>query len=85
MNLKEKCSLEKHQENNAIKYCPECRIYICNKCDNHHTSLFINHHPFDLNSDNEIFTGFCKEKEHYILKYFCKLIINYVVLLVLLN
>ncbi len=27
MNLKEKCSLEKHQENNAIKYCPECRIY----------------------------------------------------------
>jgi len=67
-----KCSLEEHKEINAIKFCPECRIYMCNKCDNHHFSLFKNHHSFDINKGNEIFTGICKEKNHYELKYFCK-------------
>ena len=72
MNSKERCSLEEHKENNAIKYCPECMIYICNKCDIHFSSLFKNHHPYNINSNNEIFIGFCQEKNHYKLKYFCK-------------
>ena len=67
-----KCSLEEHKEINAIKYCPECRIYMCNKCENHHLSLFKNHHSYNINKENEIFTGICKEKDHYELKYFCK-------------
>ena len=67
-----KCSFEEHKEINAIKYCPECRIYMCNKCDNFHSSLFKNHHPNNLENEEEIFTGICKEKNHYKLKYYCK-------------
>ena len=49
------------------------QIYMCNKCDNTHSSLFRKHHPYNLNQENIIFTGFCKEKDHHnILKYFCK-------------
>ena len=35
--------------------------------------LFKNHHPYKLNKEEEIFTGFCKEKNHpNKLEYFCK-------------
>ena len=30
MEEERKCSLEEHKEIKAIKYCPECRIYMCN-------------------------------------------------------
>ena len=74
MDETRKCSLEEHKEINAIKYCPECRIYMCNKCTNYHSSpLFKNHHPYNVNAEEEIFTGFCKEKNHNNkLDYFCK-------------
>ena len=68
-----KCSSEEHKELDAISFCPECRIYMCNKCQNHHTPLFKNHHSHNLNKGEEIFTGFCKEKNHpNRLEYFCK-------------
>ena len=68
-----KCSLEEHKEINAIKYCPECKIYLCNKCDNMHSTLLKNHHPYNINNNLEIFTNICKEKNHINeLKYFCK-------------
>ena len=70
---KQTCSFEEHKEVNAIKYCPECRIYMCNKCETFHSNLFKNHHPYNLNTDiDDLFTGYCKEKDHYKLKYFCK-------------
>jgi len=72
MEFNKKCSLEEHKEIDAIKYCPECRIYMCNKCDNMHSTLLKNHHPNNIKDDNEIFNGVCKEKNHYELKYFCK-------------
>ena len=73
MELSKKCSLEEHKEISAIKYCPQCRIYICNKCENYHSFLFRNHLEYNLNNDGEIFTGFCKEKNHpNKLEYFCK-------------
>ena len=47
---------------------------MCNKCENHHLSLFKNHHPNILNKDEEIFTGFCQEKNHSNkLEYYCKI------------
>ena len=68
-----KCSSEEHKELDAISFCPECRIYMCNKCQNLHTPLFKNHHSHNLNKGEEIFTGFCKEKNHNKeLNYFCK-------------
>ena len=73
-NKKKKCSLKKHSEIDAINYCQECRIYLCNKCKNHHSEIFEIHHLYNLDKDiNEIFTGYCKEKYHNIsLRYFCK-------------
>ena len=73
MEKQKKCSLEEHKEIDAIMYCPEWRIYICNKCENYHSSLFKKHHPYKLNNDEDLFTGYCKEINHNIeLKYFCK-------------
>ena len=73
-NKSEKCSSKKHEEINAICYCQECKIYMCNKCENFHSELFQNHHQYKLEKDmNVIFTGFCKEKDHFDkLEFFCK-------------
>ena len=69
-----KCFTKEHKEIDAISYCQECQIYMCNKCENYHSSFLKNvHHTFNLNRLDEIFTGFCKEKNHpNKLKYFCK-------------
>ena len=74
MDIEIKCSLEEHKEMKAIKYCPQCGIYLCNKCENLHSTLLKFHHPYNMNKEDEIFTGYCKEKEHQLkLKYFCKI------------
>ena len=39
---KHKCSFEDHKNIDAIKYCQECNIYLCNKCENLHSGLFKN-------------------------------------------
>ena len=71
---KNKCSLKKHSEIDAIIYCQECDKNMCNKCQNLHSELFDTHHIYNLNKNmKEIFTGFCKEKNHNKeLNYFCK-------------
>jgi hypothetical protein len=49
---------------------------MCNICEKHHSELFSNHHIYNISSDskeNNIFTGFCQEKNHNIkLEYYCK-------------
>ena len=75
MNEENKCPIEEHKGMNIIKFCPECRIFMCNKCENLHSILFKNHHPYNINinKDEEIFTGYCKEKNHpNKLEYYCK-------------
>ena len=69
-----KCTLKKHEEINAIIYCQECKIFMCNKCENHHSELFQNHLVYMLDKDiSEIFTGYWKEIEHYDkLEFYCK-------------
>ena len=70
----QKCSLKTYKEIDIISYCQECKIYICNKCDKHHSELFNSgHHEYKIDNDMaEIFTGLCKEKNHLIeLTYFC--------------
>ena len=73
-NHNKKCSLNKHKEADAISYCYECKVYLCNKCENHHSELFDNHHQYKLDEKiKEIFTGFCQEKGHLNkLVYYCK-------------
>ena len=43
-----KCSNEEHKEINAIIFCPECQLYMCNKCENHHATLHKKHHPKEM-------------------------------------
>ena len=73
-NEKIKCSSTKHKENDAITYCQECKLYLCNKCDKLHSELFENHHQYKLEMNfSDIFTGLCKLENHFqILEYFCK-------------
>ena len=69
-----KCSFQNHAESNAISYCGECKIFMCNKCENHHSNLFLNHITFNLQNNNEeIFTGYCLEENHKNkFEFFCK-------------
>ena len=71
-----KCSNIEHQEINAILYCSECKIFMCNRCEKSHSDLFKNSHQNkiikDINTE-EIFTGICSEENHTNeLIYFCK-------------
>jgi len=72
----EKCSSLNHKEIDALLYCGECKLYMCNKCDKFHSEMFQNHNPIKLEKGSdirELFTGFCKEKNHRDeLQYFCK-------------
>ena len=73
-NQRPKCSNKNHNEIKAIYYCQICKVYLCNKCENFHSELFKNHITTNLDKNqNEIFTGYCKEKDHINkLKYYCK-------------
>jgi len=75
MDNKEKCSSKQHGNHNAVSFCQECKVYMCNKCDNFHSELLSSHHKIYLNKGKveEIFTGLCQENNHnYELKYYCK-------------
>ena len=71
---KKKCSLEEHKDIDSKTFCVQCNIYMCNKCETFHSKLFTNHQIFNSENDlNDIFTGFCKEKDHFKkLDFFCK-------------
>ena len=73
MENKLKCSNKNHSDTNPTFYCPECKLYMCNKCSNHHSELFEDHIKYDLKEDIEFFTGICSEPNHKKeLEYFCK-------------
>ena len=46
MELSQKCSSEEHKEIEEIKYCPECKIYLCNNCLEHHSQILKGHKIF---------------------------------------
>ena len=69
-----KCSLDEHKEIDAIFYCQECKINMCNKCEKIHSELLKNHHIDSLDKDvKDIFTGLCTIPKHsMILEYYCE-------------
>ena len=73
-NSNKNCSYKEHKEINAISYCVICNVYMCNKCENYHSNLCQDHQVIKLDKDfSEIFTGYCKEKDHQDkLNYYCK-------------
>ena len=73
-NKRKKCSFKDHQDLNANSYCCECKIFMCYKCETFHSNLFFDHEIINLlKNSEEIFTGFCLEKNHNNkLEFFCK-------------
>ena len=69
-----KCTSKEDENIDAISYCGECKIYMCNKCEKFHSKLFFSHKIYNLDKQIEdIFTGFCKEPNHSNkLEFFCK-------------
>ena len=65
MEIIKKCSSDEHQEIEAVYYCQNCNIYMCNKCEKFHSNIFKKHLKILLGKDKtEIFTGLCQEKDH---------------------
>ena len=70
---KKKCSLSKHSEVDAVYYCQECKKYFCNKCQNFHSEMFMDHKIINLNKLDEVFIDKCKEDNHNDkLEFLCK-------------
>ena len=70
---KKKCSNEEHINIDAVSYCQDCNIYICNKCSNHHQVLFKKHITYNIDNNKEIFIDKCQENEHNIkFEFYCK-------------
>ena len=68
-----KCSFNEHKNIDAIYYCQDCKIYICNKCFNYHKGLLENHHTFNLDNKDESFIDICQEKNHSNkLEFYCR-------------
>ena len=44
MEIKQKNFCSAHKESNAISFCEQCKIFMCNKCLNYHKELFEFHH-----------------------------------------
>ena len=74
MEIKQKNFCSAHIESDAISFCEQCKIYMCNKCLNHHKELFKNHQQYKIDkNNNDIFIDICKEKGHEKkLEFFCK-------------
>ena len=74
----EKCSSIDHKEIEALSFCNDCNLYMCNKCEKHHSELFKNKHHNQIKLEKgkdfaELFIGLCNEKNHKLdLQYFCK-------------
>ena len=73
-NETKKCSSNGDKDIDAISYCGECKIYMCNKCENYHSKLFAAHQIYNLDKNiTDIFTGFCNQSNHReTLDFYCK-------------
>ena len=74
MDQNQKCSIKSHKDLVVIKYYEQCKIFMCNKCLNHHKELFENHQLINLDkNNNEIFIDLCKKIGHEKkFEFFCK-------------
>ena len=75
MEETKKCSSIKHNDKNAISYCKNCKLYLCNKCHNLHSENYQNHIFYILDKDSKnIFINECEVENHdkLDLNFFCQ-------------
>ena len=79
MEKRQKCSIEEHKD--AIIYCQQCKIFMCNKCLNNHKELFKKNHELNNLEKKMIYLLIFAESQ--VMKkrwnFFVKDIMNYVV------
>ena len=73
----EKCSSINHKEIEALSFSNDCKLYMCNKCENYHSELFKERHNLiKLQKDkdmDDVLSEFCNEKNHKLeFQYLCK-------------
>ena len=72
-NINKKCSFKEHKDIDAVSYCYDCKVSICNKCKSYHLGLLENHHLYNIDNNKDIFIDICKEKNHSKqLEFYCK-------------
>ena len=55
----EKCSSINHKEIEALSFCNDCNLYMCNKCEKLHSELFQNKNHNQIKLEKEkIFQNF---------------------------
>ena len=68
-----KCSLKIHNRIDAIAFCKDCELYLCNKCYNNHIKLYEKETHTIINIDKNINDCHCNEEKHKDeLKYYCQ-------------
>ena len=70
-----KCSSNKHKDIDAISYCMNCKLYLCNKCQKMHSEFYENHNLTILDKDlSHCFINECTKENHNKtkLEFFCK-------------
>ena len=55
MENKKKCSSKTHKELDAVSFCENCKIFMCNKCFNYHKELFDEHQLRNVDIKNNEF------------------------------
>ena len=74
-NNKKYCFLPEHSKIEAILFCLECKLFMCNKCEKQYSERCKNHtkYKYDNNNQKDTFIGYCLEKNHLKeLNYYCK-------------
>ena len=59
-----KCSLKIHNRIDAIAFCKDCELYLCNKCYNNHIKLYEKETHTIINIDKNINDCHCNEEKH---------------------
>ena len=52
MEDKPKNPCSAHKESDAMSFCEQCKIFMCNKCLNHHNELFKIHQQYKIDKNN---------------------------------
>jgi len=50
-----KCSTKDHIDIDAKIVCIICKVYLCNKCQNFHSKIFVDHQVHNLTKENKKF------------------------------
>jgi len=72
---KKYCFLPEHSKIEAILFCLECKLFMCNKCEKQYSERCKNHtkYKYDNNNQKDTFIGYCLKKNHLKeLNYYCK-------------